>query len=256
MIQTDQRRRLRQPIPLHHRVSQPMPELFRLAIQRRAPADHRPEFPSKLPPHSRKRPPPPQKMLALASASAARQNLSRRPPVGSSSRSRSIFCFSDSIIRGTATSTETRSRRIVAITSDGLKVFSNTTVPPSSGGRNIPRNCPKTWLSGSRFKNRIGCTSRSYFRYFLISVSIGSQIADDVGVSEHDALRLGRRARSKNNFKRIGRLNFHRTKALEPNAPQLPPARSAGSIVAIPHFSKNRKPVPADKSPAEFAPAG
>ena len=79
-------------------------------------------------------------------------------------------------MRGTATSTETRSRRIVAMISVGLKVFSNTTVAPSSGGRKIPRNCPKTWLSGSRLRKRIGCTSRSYFRYFPISVSIGARL--------------------------------------------------------------------------------
>ena len=41
----------------------------------------------------------------------------------------------------------------------------------------MPRNCPKTWLSGSRFRNRSGCTKRSYFRYPRISRSSGAMLA-------------------------------------------------------------------------------
>ena len=38
-------------------------------------------------------------------------------------------------------------------------------------------NCPNTWLSGSVLRNRSGCTSRSYFKYFCISRSIGAKLA-------------------------------------------------------------------------------
>src|SRR2546425_6088797 len=38
-------------------------------------------------------------------------------------------------------------------------------------------NCPKTWLRGTRFRKRMGWKKRSYFRYFLISVSSGSRLA-------------------------------------------------------------------------------
>src|SRR5437879_12831104 len=38
-------------------------------------------------------------------------------------------------------------------------------------------NCPRTGLRGTRFRKRMGWKKRSYFRYFLISVSSGSRLA-------------------------------------------------------------------------------
>src|SRR5207302_7371736 len=72
----------------------------------------------------------------------------------------SIFCLRDCSTRGTLTSTETRSRLIVAMIAEGFSSSWKTTVAPSSGGRNIPRNCPNTWLSRSE-ERRVGkeCSS-------------------------------------------------------------------------------------------------
>src|SRR5258706_2152925 len=64
MIQADQRRRLRQPVSLDHCISQPIPEFFGFAVERCAPADHRPELPSKLAPNMAERPPATQEVLA------------------------------------------------------------------------------------------------------------------------------------------------------------------------------------------------
>ncbi len=65
MVHADQRRRLRQPIPLDRRIAQTSPELFGLAVERRAAGNKCPEFPAELPPNRAKRPPPPQVVLLL-----------------------------------------------------------------------------------------------------------------------------------------------------------------------------------------------
>ena len=64
---------------------------------------------------------------------------------------------------------------MVETISAGLSVFSKTTVAPKSGGMKIPRNCPKTWLSGNRLRKRSGCTRCSYFRYLAISIASGAR---------------------------------------------------------------------------------
>ena len=60
----------------------------------------------------------------------------------------------------------------------------------------------------------MGCTRRSYFRYFLISALDRSEVADHVGVGEHDSLGLGGGAGGENDFERVGRLNLHWTETL------------------------------------------
>ena len=67
MIHADQRSRLREPVALNHRVSQPIPEFLGLAVESRAARDHRPEFPAKLPANRAEGPPAAQKMLRLRS---------------------------------------------------------------------------------------------------------------------------------------------------------------------------------------------
>ena len=52
-----------------------------------------------------------------------------------------------------------------------------TTSPGSIGGTNVAIACPNMWLSGSRFRNRIGRNGRAYFLYFAISRSIGTMFA-------------------------------------------------------------------------------
>ena len=52
-----------------------------------------------------------------------------------------------------------------------------TTTPGSIGGTNVAIACPNMWLSGSRFRNRIGRNGRVYFLYFAISRSIGTMLA-------------------------------------------------------------------------------
>ena len=50
-------------------------------------------------------------------------------------------------------------------------------MPTSIGGTNVAIDWPNMWLSGSRFRNRIGWNGRMYFRYFAISRSIGMMFA-------------------------------------------------------------------------------
>ncbi len=53
----------------------------------------------------------------------------------------------------------------------------NTTRPDSIGGTNVPIAWPNMWLSGRRFRNRMGRNGRVYFLYFAISRSIGTMFA-------------------------------------------------------------------------------
>src|SRR5258708_26094491 len=66
MIQAYEGSRLRQAVSLNHRISQAMPEFFRVAVERRAAADHRPEFPSKLTADIAEGPPAAEKVLTRA----------------------------------------------------------------------------------------------------------------------------------------------------------------------------------------------
>ncbi len=116
MIDADDRRSFGKPIALDHGVSQPSPELFGDAVERRSAGDECPEFPSELAMHAPENPPATQEILP--SAAWKRRRNCFQPP--SSSRSRSIFSFSDCNMRGTATSTDTRSRRMVRMTSAGF----------------------------------------------------------------------------------------------------------------------------------------
>ena len=45
------------------------------------------------------------------------------------------------------------------------------------GGTKVAMACPNMWLSGSRFRKRIGWNGRAYLRYFAISRSIGTMLA-------------------------------------------------------------------------------
>ncbi len=63
---------------------------------------------------------------------------------------------STSRIFGTQTITEIRHSRTRRTMSCGLKLRMNTTVPSISGGMFVAIDCPNMWLSGSRFRKRIG----------------------------------------------------------------------------------------------------
>src|SRR5256885_16872025 len=56
MIQTDERRRLRHAVSLHHGISKPLEKQFRLARKRRPSANKRPESPAKHPVNAPKNP--------------------------------------------------------------------------------------------------------------------------------------------------------------------------------------------------------
>ena len=51
------------------------------------------------------------------------------------------------------------------------------TSPPSIGGTKVAIAWPNMWLSGSRFRKRIGENGRAYRLYFWISRSIGTMFA-------------------------------------------------------------------------------
>ena len=51
------------------------------------------------------------------------------------------------------------------------------TVPPSIGGMFVAIDWPNMWLSGSRFRKRIGENGRAYSRYFSTSRSTGTMLA-------------------------------------------------------------------------------
>ena len=84
---------------------------------------------------------------------------------------------STSRIFGTETSTETRRSLICRTMSFGLKLWMKTVVPPSIGGMNVAIDWPNMWLSGSRFRKRMGENGRAYMRYFDTSRSTGTMFA-------------------------------------------------------------------------------
>ena len=79
-------------------------------------------------------------------------------------------------MRGTATSTEMRSRRIRSVMRAGSNCSAKWTSAASSAGHHSPMNWPKTWLSGSECRKRSGWKIRSTRAYFAISRSIGSSV--------------------------------------------------------------------------------
>src|SRR5579863_4854768 len=71
MIHTDQRRRLRQSISLNRRVTEPAPEFFGIAVERRASGNKRPELPPKLAVDRTKGPPTAEEMPSLCGATSS-----------------------------------------------------------------------------------------------------------------------------------------------------------------------------------------
>ena len=67
MIDTHQRRGLRQTIPLDHGIAKTAPKLLGFRIERRAARNEGPEFPSQPTMHIAKNPPPAEKSLPLGS---------------------------------------------------------------------------------------------------------------------------------------------------------------------------------------------
>src|SRR5437870_2445746 len=53
----------------------------------------------------------------------------------------------------------------------------NTTTPGNIGGMNVAMAWPNMWLSGSRFRKRIGENGPAYLRYFRTSPCTGTILA-------------------------------------------------------------------------------
>ena len=67
MIDADERSRFSQPVALDHCITHASPESFRLAVERSATADERPELPTKLAVNPAQGPPAAQEMFARSS---------------------------------------------------------------------------------------------------------------------------------------------------------------------------------------------
>ena len=106
MIEADERSGLGESVALHDGISEAMPEFFRARIERGSPADDGEEFPAELAANAAEGPPAAEEVLRGGAGIIGGERLAR--PLAS--RSRSIFCLSESMRRGTATSTDTRSR--------------------------------------------------------------------------------------------------------------------------------------------------
>ena len=61
--------------------------------------------------------------------------------------------------------------------SSGAKLRVKTTVPGSIGGMNVAMAWPNMWLSGKRFRKRMGRNGLAYRRYFATSCSMGMMFA-------------------------------------------------------------------------------
>jgi len=205
--QADERSRLGQSITLNHGVSQPMPNS---SVSRSSAAP--PLIMARLHPNCGAR----RGTSTSAAESAgsrpwhsAWQNFRgrQRPP------DRVDLLFKDSIMARTATSTETvfaTDRRHHFPWVEGVfrtRPFRQATEAETSPGM------PKTWLSGSRFRKRIRMHRRSYFKYFLISVSIGTR-CDHVGMGGAPLPWARPGPRRENDFERVGRLISAGTKTL------------------------------------------
>src|SRR5439155_717754 len=70
---------------------------------------------------------------------------------------------STSRIFGTDTTTEMRRCFTCATMSTGLYPRMKMTTPPSIGGTNVAIDCPNMWLSGRRFRKRIGENGLAHF---------------------------------------------------------------------------------------------
>ncbi len=71
---------------------------------------------------------------------------------------------------------------------------------------NAAIDCPNIWLSGSRFRNRIGLNGPMYRRYFPMPSLDRLQIRQNIPVRDRDAFRIARRAGRKQNLRQIARL--------------------------------------------------
>ena len=89
---------------------------------------------------------------------------------------------------------------MTCITSDGFSVSWKITVAASSCGRKIPRNWPKTWLSGSRFRKRSGWKMALVLEVLADLAFQRLEVGENVSVRDDDAARLGRGAGGEDNL--------------------------------------------------------
>ena len=105
--------------------------------------------------------------------------------------------------RGTATTTETRSRRIVSINSAGRSESRKTTVPASSGRNEHSQHLAKYVAQ----RKQVQKTERVE-QFFIAKIFLNFRlqrfdVCQDVSVRDHHTARLGRGARGKNDFQGV-----------------------------------------------------
>ena len=154
-------------------VAQASPEFFSVAVKRGAAGDESPEFPSELTMDAAEDPPAMQEVFAFRSAKLL-------PELFATAL---VFEIAfDLLFEGLQHARHRDQHRDTFATDRADYVSRFECVLEDHGAahqlrQEDARNCPKTWLSGNRFKKRTGCTHRSYFRYFRISSSSGAILA-------------------------------------------------------------------------------
>ena len=73
----------------------------------------------------------------------------------------------------------------------------NTTTPGSMGGMKVAMAWPNMWLSGSRFRKRIGLERLRVFLIFLHLALNRDHVGEDIFVLNDHTFRLGRGAGGK-----------------------------------------------------------
>ena len=210
MVQADQRRGFRQPIALDHGVSQAMPELLGFRIERRASADHCPEFPAKLPSDLAEGPPAAQEMLAFRPAIAFCKLIAPA----------AVFEVALHLLLQRLEHAGHRRQHRNALPPDRRHDFRGIegVLEDDGAAQQRRKENPQELSEHVAHRQQVQESDGMHPPLVLqILLDLGldrRHVSQHVGVAEHDALWLGGGSRGEDDLQHISRLNLNRTKRL------------------------------------------
>src|SRR5208282_1066414 len=215
MVQADQRRGFGQSVSLDDGVSQAMPEFFGRAVEGGAAADHGPKLPSEAAAQVAEGPPAPQKVLAPGGGVAGGKILATAAAIGTVIATDIEIAF-DFLLQRLDHARDGHQHRD-AFAADRRHDFGWVECVLEHDGRAQQRGKKNSQeLAEDMAERQQVQEAKRMHKPLVLQVLLDlgfnrGQVADHVGVGEHDSLGLGGGAGSENNFERIGRLNLSGT---------------------------------------------
>ena len=209
MVQTDQRSGFGQAVALDHGVSQAMPEFLGLSIEGGAAADDGPELPSEPAAQGAESPPAAQKVLAFGSGIAR----------GKALTGAGIFQIAFDLLLQRLDHARDGHQHRDAFAANrrhdfrGVECVLENDSAAQQRGKKDSEELAEDVAQRQQVQETNGMHEPLVLQIFSDFRFDGDEVADHVGVGEHDSLGLSRGAGGEDDFEWVGGLNLRGTKA-------------------------------------------